>query len=193
MQRSPINNVVHYWLYDKDFYDSPGVPKTLPYVGGKSFSALVQKYVGDLPVGAVRRELVSRGAITVDQSDRCTLSPGLFLISDDREDLLQSIFFSIRNLLETVDFNLQNYIAVQSSSMHQINGYPRFERTVWTTKLDDKDNRAFRQWLAVNGQEFLERANRFIGEREQIDVNGVEERKVLGVGMYYYEQDPENL
>ena len=189
LQRSPINVVVHSWLYDSDFSESPGNPRVLPYKGDTSFTELVLKYVGDLPVGAVRRELIFRGAMTVGEGDTCRLDPKFFEVSADREDIIQSIFFSIRNLIETAEYNARLFdqkLLVPNADYADI---PRFERAVWTKKLDEAAIEEFRSWLSENGQNFLQDANRFIGERESYDPADFDKYPVIGVGLYFYRQD----
>jgi hypothetical protein len=190
MEKSPINTIVHYWLYDSLFSDAPGVPRVLPLAGEASFTMLVRKYLGDLPVGAVRRELTSRGVMELDDLDQCRLLPRNFFNSADRDDLMEKVLYSVRNLLETVEFNARSFDQKPSGGRLQSNISPRFERNVWTNKLDQKAAAEFRAWLTEHGQAFLEQADKFIGEREIHEPDQVSSKPILGLGLYYYEQDP---
>jgi hypothetical protein len=189
MERSPINTIVHYWLYDSLFSEAPGVPKVLPLDGEASFKMLVRKYLGDLPVGAVRRELTSRGVMELDDLDQCRLLPRNFFNSADREDLMEKVLYSVRNLLETVEHNARSFDRNSSGGRSQSDTSPRFERNVWTNKLDQKHAAEFRTWLSEHGQAFLEDADKFIGEREIHEADQEGSNPILGLGLYYYEQD----
>ena len=127
--------------------------------------------------------------MTVGEGDTCRLDPKFFEVSADREDIIQSIFFSIRNLIETAEYNARLFdqkLLVPNADYADI---PRFERAVWTKKLDEAAIEEFRSWLSENGQNFLQDANRFIGERESYDPADFDKYPVIGVGLYFYRQD----
>ena len=54
------------WMNDKEFHDGKGKPASLPIDGSYgSFTALVKKYSGDIPVRAMQAMLVEGGTIAV--------------------------------------------------------------------------------------------------------------------------------
>jgi hypothetical protein len=129
--------------------------------------------------------------MVVDASDQCTLATRFLRFAQDRSDLMQYVLFSLRNLLETVEFNTREseYTDAEGCTHESLR---RFERTVWTNKLDQEDIAAFKSWLAEHGQDFLQQANVFISARGQSEKEGTTDRPVIGVGMYFYEQDSDS-
>jgi len=61
---SPINEVLAAWHSVDDFRDERGRPKPLPVSGKRgSFDALIRQFAGDIPEGAMRKELQRINAI----------------------------------------------------------------------------------------------------------------------------------
>lgn len=185
---SPSHRIFHYWQHDKDFSPSPAIPGKLPLAGEKSFATLVKRYAGDLPAGAIRSELEARGAMVVNADGQCTLRLNFLRFSEDQEDLINWILFSLRNLMETVEFNSRE-IGDESDQEPGELRPNRFERSVWTNRLSPDDSRAFHEWLEHNGQAFLESANAFITERESSNREPLSGEGAVGVGMYFYQQE----
>jgi len=69
---TPIREVIAGWQSDPDYLDASGMPAALPLTGKTgSFRALVRRYAGDIPEGAMRKELERVSAIdTVDDTLR---------------------------------------------------------------------------------------------------------------------------
>ena len=80
MQRVvPPAEIIEKWHSDSQFLDSSGRPKTLNFDGPlPSFSALVKKYGGDIPPGAMRTELKRVGAIREGDSGQLTVQMKFF-------------------------------------------------------------------------------------------------------------------
>ena len=185
---SPIGRVIHYWMHDPDYSDSNLEPRVLPLFGEGSFAALVRRYAGDVPMGAIRSELEGRGVVTVDESENCRLQTRFVVHSEQDDDQLKNILFSLRNLLETVEFNSRSE---ELGSPHRSQPQKRFERIVWSNRLTAREIDIFRAWLDVRGQEFLESANAKISSLEPAIDRSQPSRPAVGVGMYFYEQEPD--
>ena len=57
-RQSPINEVLSAWCSAGEFLDTRGEPKRLPLKGeSASFESLVRQFAGDIPEGALRKEL----------------------------------------------------------------------------------------------------------------------------------------
>ncbi len=60
---SPLLEVIAAWQSEKEFCDSSGKPRRLPLEGKRgSFHSLVRQFAGDIPDGAMRKELERIGA-----------------------------------------------------------------------------------------------------------------------------------
>lgn len=72
---SPINEVLAGWHKVDEFRDEQGQPKPLPVSGKRgSFEALIRQFAGDIPEGAMRKELQRINAIEMT-GDRIRLHP----------------------------------------------------------------------------------------------------------------------
>ena len=73
--RTPVQSVINAWRRCPEFVDETGSPRVLPLTGTRgSFLRLVRQSAGDIPEGAVRKELLRIGAIETDGS-RVRLQP----------------------------------------------------------------------------------------------------------------------
>ena len=72
---SPVNEVLAAWHSVDDFRDEHGQPKPLPVSGERgSFEALIRQFAGDIPEGAMRKELQRINAIEMTDN-RIRLHP----------------------------------------------------------------------------------------------------------------------
>ncbi len=69
VRSTPMAEILHRWFTDDEFQDKDGKPAVLEFEGGaRSFAALVRKYGGDIPPGAMRTELKRIQAIEESES-----------------------------------------------------------------------------------------------------------------------------
>ncbi|MDE3050306.1 MAG: hypothetical protein KGJ48_10440, partial [Nitrospirota bacterium] len=99
--------VIGGWLKDPAFGDGKGHPAPLQLNGRRgSFSALVKRYSGDMPVRAIFDELVHVGAIQELKDGRiCLRSRGYIPQKGDAEKLA-ILGTDTANLIATIDYNL---------------------------------------------------------------------------------------
>lgn len=189
MEASPASNVLHHWHYDSDFCLSPGKPKALPLNGDGSFSALVRRYAGDIPIGAMKAELERAGVIVEDASGQIVVTKRYLHPTEFDEDFIRRIAFSIQNLATTI---AHNAALLQSENFtEEINERcGRFERFAWTNHISIDAEDAFREWVRKEGAEFVERADNWFGEK---GIPRSEWRlhapRTVGVGVYYFHED----
>ena len=63
-QGNRISQILTGWHIDTEFTDEDGQPKVLPATGPKgSLPSLLKRYAGDLPHGAIRKEMQQRALI----------------------------------------------------------------------------------------------------------------------------------
>jgi len=66
-QGTPVRDVVAAWRTDPDFLDQDNHPAELPLSGARgSFHALIKRHAGDIPEGAMRKELERISAVETD-------------------------------------------------------------------------------------------------------------------------------
>ena len=69
---TPLHEVIEAWRVKREFQDDKGRPAVLPMSGGHgSFQSLIKQFAGDIPEGAMRKELQRIGAVELlDESIR---------------------------------------------------------------------------------------------------------------------------
>lgn len=190
MEATPANVVIHFWQFDPAFCVAPGQPRALPIEGEDSFAALVGRYAGDIPVGAMRTELSRMGVVEVDRGSRLRLVKRYVHPSGATEDFMRNIAFSLTNLGNTVSHNaeLTERFKSDEAAAHALHG--RFERTAWTDHLMPAAIQSFQAWVRQRGAEFIESADDWIGKNELTAENWDQSTpRTFGVGVYYFEED----
>ncbi len=180
MQRViPPAEIIEKWHSDSDFLDSAGRPVTLDFDGPPpSFAALVRKYGGDIPPGAMRTELKRVGAVCEDDSGRLTVQTKFFRPFDRDEQLQRALSQALYGLALNIDHNIAR--AVDESWV---------ERTAFSTRIRREDNSRVRRISQDRAIEFVESVNDLFSAYETIysdDELGLESTTV-GVGVYYFE------
>lgn len=168
------------WLRDGNFRTKAGKPAVLPLQEGDgSFSALVRRYSGDMPVRALLDELLRIGAVEVDTRDRVKLLSRGYVPHGDDSAKLAILGDDVALLLETIDHNLSRTDAEL-----------RFQRKVAYDNLPSAALPEFRVLAARDAQALLERLNLWLAEHDRDtnpDVTG-EGRHRAGIAIYYFEE-----
>lgn len=177
VELSPLSDVLHRWFTDRKYLARDGRPKKLRYSGGPiSFSTLVKECASDLPVGAIRVELIRCGAVVVDKSERL-VAERRHVVPEALDDrVVASIVFGLRALASTVAFNC---------------GDPpkelgRIERFVESDPVEESDVKEIRSQLRKRITQFTEDIDNFFSE---VDQSTDRAGKRVGVGVYYYEDE----
>ena len=174
---SPLGDVLHRWYTDTDFLDAKGRPLTLALEGeDPSLETLVRRCVGDLPIGAIKVELLRTGAITQDSAGNFAPSRRQVVPISPDDRLITSISFNLHGLASTISFN--------SNPDRKEEG--RIERFVQSDPLSAAQKRSLRLPLRKRIVEFTESLDDMFSAVEG-DVNDSTDR--VGVGIYYFEED----
>lgn len=188
MEISPANLLLHYWHYDDDFSVERGVAAPLAADGDLGFSALVSRYAGDIPAGALKEALKSAGVVQ-ERDGVITVCKRYYQPENFDEDFLRNISLSIKNLAETVAHNAKLVARDDfSQALNETQG--RFERFAWSDQLSDDFRLAFRAWVRTEGEAFIEKADHWIGGNESPkNLWEFEKTRSIGVGLYFFEED----
>jgi hypothetical protein len=187
-QTTPISMILHYWHFDPDFSEIPGKPKVLPLEGEHSFSALVRRYAGDIPPGALKTEFTRSGVALEHQNETLSVVRPYASPSSFDEDYIRKVAFSLRNLGGTISHNA--LVQGASSRPRSRVEYGRFERFAHSDWLTADSIREFEYWVRAEGARFLEAADHWIGTHE-IPRNARDNAapRNVGVGMYFFIDD----
>jgi hypothetical protein len=179
--------VIAAWRRESDFQDTDGKPALLPMAGsGATFSELVKRFSGDVPVRAILDELMRVGAVKRLEDGRICLLTRAYIPESSYADKLHILGTDAGSLISTIGHNLKpDPIG------------PLFQRKVEYDNLPDEVLPQFRKVSAKRAQALLEKLDHWLAQRDR-DVNPTVEgtgRNRAGVGVYYFEEphsDEEN-
>jgi len=189
METTPINTILHEWHFDPDFSDGVGTAHAIPFEGEKSFSALVLRYVSDMPPGAMRATLLKAGVVTQDETGQLIVTQPFFYSRRFDEDFIRGLAFSMGNLGSTLAHNasVHQRLDISNEDKRELG---RLERVAWGEHLTDEGIAQFKAWVAEAAPRFLEEGNHQIGEIELPKSTWERHRpRAIGVGVYYFEED----
>jgi len=173
--------VIGGWLKDPAFGDGKGHPAPLQLAGKRgSFSALVKRYSGDMPVRAILDELVHVGAVQELKDGRICLRSRGYIPQKGAAEKLAILGTDTADLIATIDHNL-----------YQDPSKPRFQRKVMYDNVPQEAAKEFQILAAAQGQEFLETLDRWLSHRDR-DVNPSSKgtgRVRVGLGVYQFEEN----
>ena len=184
---NPAAVVLHYWHHDPDFCRGSNEARPLPFQGPLSFSALVGRYGGDIPPGAMRAALLQAG--TIEEADGLLHARKRFFYPTELdEDFVRGVFFSISNLASTVVHN--TILRDAQGFSEEVNLRDGFlERFAWAEHLTPEATLRFRDWVRKEGGRFIETADAYLGENEvPRRLWTTEKKRSVGVGLYYFEE-----
>ncbi|TDJ12193.1 MAG: hypothetical protein E2O64_02140, partial [Gammaproteobacteria bacterium] len=102
---SPASAVLHFWHTDSDYQDDKGSPIPLAYDNGDpSFLTLAKKYGGDVPSGALFKELIRADAVEPDGEKFYPVKRHFIAVEVD-DILIWALRNSVRHKLGTVEYN----------------------------------------------------------------------------------------
>ncbi len=172
--------VIAAWRRDKKFLNTKGRPASLPLTGaGASFSELVKRFSGDIPVRATLDELIRVGAVKRLEDGRIRLLTRTYVAESSDADKLHIMGTDVAHLISTIDHNLK------SDSRG-----PFFQRKVAYDNLPDDALPLFRQYSAKRAQKLLENLDHWLAQHDRDVTPAVEGtgRNNAGIGIYYFEE-----
>lgn len=174
------SRVITGWVRDPDFGDGKGHPHPLRMEGKRaSFSALIKRYSGDIPVRALLDELRRVGAVKQLKDGRiCLLARG-YIPRKGPVEKLKVLGSDTADLIATIDHNV-----------YQKPTKPRFQRKVMYDNVPVEAAKEFQILAAAQGQELLEAIDRWLSHRDR-DVNPASQgtgRVRVGLGIYHFEE-----
>lgn len=106
VKTTPLADVLHHWHAQDEFTDDDGNPRALPFSGKTgSFSALVKKFGGDVPSGAMKTEMKRVGAIKETKSGKLRMERRSYVSDKGHENLVTMLVHGVYPLLSNVSHN----------------------------------------------------------------------------------------
>ncbi len=172
---------VQEWLTNSKYLDRRGKARLLTTVGSPSFDDLVKDSGCGLSPSAVRSELSRAGCIEIRENGSIKLINKDFFGSVSSENVARALSNQLRLHAETI-FNNVCRNAEQPS---------RFERVIFTHKLDKRDVGSFRRLSSAKLEAW---SSEMAGSIDTYDsLRGSEdkprsEQKAAGIGLFYFEE-----
>jgi hypothetical protein len=171
-----ISQILSGWHTDGLFTDDKGQPRDLPADGAEdSLAGLLKRYAGDLPHGAIRKELEQRGLIRELDNGHFRVLRRDYVYSRLDPEIVRRMGVALHDHAATLENNLDERSPAT----------PRFEGVADNVKIPTKAFDAFRDFLEARGSAFLEEVDNWLSENEINETKNAGARTVrLGVGVY---------
>jgi len=172
--------VIAAWQREGEFLESDGQPKALPIAGEEaSFTELVRRYSGDIPVRAIKDELLRVGAVEELPDGRLRLLARAYIPKKSEKDKIHILGTDVAFLISTIDHNLQTQVSE-----------PFFQRKVAYDNLPQEILPQFRLLAAKKAQNLLEKLDKWLAQHDRDtnpEIKGTG-RNRAGLGIYYFEE-----
>ncbi len=164
------------WHLDAEFIDELGRPRPLDAKGeGATFTQLVRRYAGDIPVTALTKELLRSGSIERTATGGYSVLRRFYMPRAMDGQAVERAGAVIADLATTVEHNLSR----------EAGEPPRFEGRAQNRHIDPRQLPAFRAFMEREGQAFLERCDEWLSAHEMPqDESTATTALRLGVGVY---------
>jgi len=162
------------WFHDPKYVDKNGVPLAIPYDGGEpSFASLVKSVGGDIPPGAMAKELVRAGSVVETEEGNLEAVRDVFIPVAANPQAVEFAGAALCDLAQTINNNL--YGGDGSN--------PLLERRV-LAEMDSKSHaNQFIKAASVEAQELLRRLD---DKASFFETQDDRDKHRVGIGIYIF-------
>jgi hypothetical protein len=173
---SSIAQILSGWHLDPDFLDPAGLPAPLAADGDNpSFEALLKRYAGDMPHGAVTKELLRLGLVSRTGEHQYEVHAREYIRSPLDPDMLRQAGIALHDHGATLAHNVDAQRRVPA----------RFEGMASSPRVAAHHITAFYEYLEQRGQAFLEEIDTWLADHQIHDSGSAASKSVrLGAGVY---------
>jgi len=164
--------VIGGWINDPDYLRTDGLPRDLAYEGDHSFSTLVRRYSGDMPVAAMQKALTKSANICMTDDNRVRLLSHAYVPSDDPLENITILGVDTGQLIDTINHNM-------TADTEDL----RFQRKASNHQVSVEAIPGMKRFLQRKGQSFLEEVDHYLTEHETEDGETIE----LSVSVFYHQ------
>jgi len=173
--------VIGGWLQDPDYTDAKGRARILVLRGDKpSFTHLVRKYSGDIPVRAILDELQRVGTIEKDQDGKIHLLSRAYVPKQSEVDMINILGVDVADFVKTIDHNLE-FSKTDN----------RLQLKVVYDNLPAEAIPELHALTSKRSRDLLEELNTWLAEHDRDNNPGIQGtgRVRAGFGVYYFEDE----
>jgi len=181
VKTTPFSEVLHHWHAQPEFSDNSGNPKPLDFAGGEnSFTALVNRFGGDIPPGAMRTEMKRVGVIKEKESGRLEVINRTYRSKSDHETLITVLVHGVYTLLSNVAHNT-NPERTENTWAHRI---------AYTKAIRPDGTKQLRRIAKDRIVDFAESIDDIFMAYESLQIDGEsgDSEDAVAVGVYYFEE-----
>ena len=172
--------IIAAWRREPEFQDANGEPSALSILGPwASFSDIVRRFSGDVPVRAILDELLRIGAVEQLENGTIALLKKAYIPENSEAEKIHILGTDVGHLVSTIGYN-----------MNPDRPKARFQRKVSFDNLPDEALPAFRKLSAKQAQKLLEKMDEWLAGNDRDvspSVKGTG-RNLAGLGIYYFEE-----
>jgi hypothetical protein len=155
--RDRISYVLTAWHLDPDFATPAGAPRALPLNGGNpSLETLFKRYAGDLPHGAMLKELVQLGLVAAQPDGHYRALAREYVRSALDPDIVRQMGVALHDHAATLAHNVD---AERKKPA-------RFEGMASNPNVASRYARAFQEFIEQRGTAFLEEVDAWLSAHE---------------------------
>ena len=170
-----IVRVLGGWQHDLEFLDDDHEPKDLLLEGESgSFTSLVKRFSGDMPVVAMLNALIDSGNIKVIDNGNIQLINSNYMPAADSEKKLAILGIDTAEFIETIDHNI--------TLEHPENSW--FQRKASNTRVSKSALAKIKQRINKKAQQLLEDFDSDFSENE---ADNDDDSQAVSIGIYYSE------
>jgi hypothetical protein len=183
LQGNRLSRILSGWHTDSEFTDEHDQPKDLPATGSAgSLSSLLKRYAGDLPHGAIRKEMRQRGLIEDLKDGQVRVLKRDYVFSSLDPEIVRQMSLALHDHATTLEHNLDENRTSER----------RFEGMADNVKMSPKAFKEFQNLVATRGFSFLEEVDAWLSRNEIDETKDADARTVrLGVGVYLIHDESE--
>jgi hypothetical protein len=175
-QGNRISQILTGWHVDSEFTDENGQPKVLAATGPTgSLSSLLRRYAGDLPHGAIRKEMQQRALIKEQKDGGFRVLERDYVFSNLDPEIVNRMGVALHDHAATLEHNLNEERLAA----------PRFEAIADNASIKPSTYKAFHKLVEERGLSFLEEMDGWLSENEiESSTDTTSQTVRLGVGVY---------
>ncbi|MFV1873189.1 MAG: DUF6502 family protein [Oleiphilus sp.] len=172
-----MSRVLSAWYQDPDFSDANNTPLPLSEKDDSGFTLLAKKYGGDIPAGAILKELMRTNSVKRLDTGELVAVSRVYNPAGDKNASLERGASVIKDLCETLCHNIFDSKEEETR---------RFERRTMNINIAWDRVADFKRFIDQKGQAFLEDVDAWLSNNELAETDRHEAIR-LGVGLYSFE------